>query len=293
MDARERMARGPAWWEDLTTKNTFLDCRSPWVDAEVDWAVRQAEANRPNSDPSSNSSSRSSSIGTSISVTSGSGDVSKARSYVQDIESLLQFVRFEDRVVLASSSGQQGGATIGGDQPSAESPTASPAASLAKSQAPGPAVGIWTPGAEGHEDLSCTPCKFLFKAGSCREGEACNFCHLKHPSGHPKLKLRPCKGKRDRFRKMIQKLQEEVALDGRDVNLDDLDYVLPSVKDNEHLKARLMRMILGEDKPGFLNATGAAAALSTIETAGTSAHPSGDVREPAADDDLNNEVASI
>lgn len=81
---------------------------------------------------------------------------------------------------------------------------------LAASTPPGPAgfsVGSW-----GHAIGRCRPCSFVRSAGGCRSGAMCTFCHQE--DGHPAPPApRPCKGKRQRLRKILERLENRVAQD--------------------------------------------------------------------------------
>jgi len=50
------------------------------------------------------------------------------------------------------------------------------------------------------EAAGCKPCLFAFSKCGCANGVNCEFCHFRHKR---KDKPRPCKGKRDRYKKLI------------------------------------------------------------------------------------------
>lgn len=54
----------------------------------------------------------------------------------------------------------------------------------------------------------CKPCLFALTSAGCDNGDACTFCHLKHSRRNCK---RPCKGKRLRYRKLVERRLEEVV----------------------------------------------------------------------------------
>lgn len=81
-------------------------------------------------------------------------------------------------------------------------------AELASGQSSEPGEGVATElpdrpclsiGSEAHESGSCKPCLFAFIEPGCPDGAQCRFCHLPHKS----TRSRPCKAKRDRYRKLI------------------------------------------------------------------------------------------
>lgn len=51
-----------------------------------------------------------------------------------------------------------------------------------------------------HAGKSCKPCLLLNARSGCHQGYFCNFCH----STHARKNIRPCKGKRDRFKKLLE-----------------------------------------------------------------------------------------
>jgi len=56
-------------------------------------------------------------------------------------------------------------------------------------------------GSVSHGDAGgCKPCLFAFSKCGCANGVSCEFCHFRHKR---KDKPRPCKGKRDRYKKLI------------------------------------------------------------------------------------------
>jgi len=50
-------------------------------------------------------------------------------------------------------------------------------------------------------DTNCKPCLFVFTKVGCQNGLTCTFCHFKHKRG---CRPRPCKGKRNRYRKLME-----------------------------------------------------------------------------------------
>jgi len=94
----------------------------------------------------------------------------------------------------------------------------------------------------------CRPCLYFNSSAGCPQGSACRFCHLWHPqSGMARQKIRPCKGKRERYRKLVSKIKKQIESQP-DLEPEDLD--LPaSVLENPSLHAKLMAritQILGE-----------------------------------------------
>lgn len=62
-------------------------------------------------------------------------------------------------------------------------------------------------GSAAHFTDSCRPCLFAHTRIGCREGENCTRCHFTHCG---QRRARPSKGKRDRYRKLIERSIEEM-----------------------------------------------------------------------------------
>jgi len=58
-------------------------------------------------------------------------------------------------------------------------------------------------GSAGHPE-NCKPCLFVFTKVGCQNGVICTFCHFKHKRGN---RPRPCKGKRNRYRKLMERME--------------------------------------------------------------------------------------
>mmetsp|Transcript_89345 Transcript_89345/g.255885 ORF Transcript_89345/g.255885 Transcript_89345/m.255885 type:complete len:186 (-) Transcript_89345:120-677(-) len=74
-------------------------------------------------------------------------------------------------------------------------------------------------GSSGHSESTCKPCLFAHTAIGCEKGFFCVFCHYTHSRRHGP---RPCKGKRDRYRKLIE-ARLQVASEGFDIEPEDDD----------------------------------------------------------------------
>jgi len=81
----------------------------------------------------------------------------------------------------------------------AEAPSAVEPASAAAAEA----QGLPSPGSAAHDLGKCKPCLFLVESIGCISGEGCAFCHFPH---NRRTMPRPSKGKRDRFRKYLEKI---------------------------------------------------------------------------------------
>nr|ABO47901.1 unknown [Alexandrium fundyense] len=66
------------------------------------------------------------------------------------------------------------------------------------------AQGLPSPGSAAHDLGKCKPCLFLVESIGCISGEGCSFCHFPH---NRRTMPRPSKGKRDRFRKYLEKIE--------------------------------------------------------------------------------------
>jgi hypothetical protein len=58
-------------------------------------------------------------------------------------------------------------------------------------------------GSARHDVGACKPCLFVHTEAGCQKGALCDFCHQPHKR---KSKPRPCKGKRDRYRRLLQRM---------------------------------------------------------------------------------------
>lgn len=79
--------------------------------------------------------------------------------------------------------------------------------------------GLVSAGSALHDAGKCKPCLFLKSKVGCDKGVDCRFCHLHHKrSENP----RPCKGKRDWYKKMLARSDEYGSqdADSRDVSSD-------------------------------------------------------------------------
>jgi hypothetical protein len=57
-------------------------------------------------------------------------------------------------------------------------------------------------GAALHSTGNCKPCLFVHGYMGCRSGAECQFCHLLHSRSS---KARPCKNKRERYKKLVER----------------------------------------------------------------------------------------
>jgi len=57
-------------------------------------------------------------------------------------------------------------------------------------------------GSAKHAEGTCKPCLYMMARHCCPNGSDCGFCHDEHCR---KNTARPCKAKRDRFRKLLEK----------------------------------------------------------------------------------------
>merc|ERR1719323_2853015 len=86
---------------------------------------------------------------------------------------------------------------------------------------------------------SCKVCIFAHSKPGCSNGPACTFCHFPHKRGRRKNKLRPCKGKRDRYRKLLSRLTSQIECDPFSFKMDSIE-LPPSIASNETVKNKLM-----------------------------------------------------
>mmetsp|Transcript_92610 Transcript_92610/g.267417 ORF Transcript_92610/g.267417 Transcript_92610/m.267417 type:complete len:248 (-) Transcript_92610:537-1280(-) len=96
-------------------------------------------------------------------------------------------------------------------------------------------------GSAGHAAGTCRPCAFARSPAGCKFGVSCNFCHLvtEHPES---VRMRPCKGKRERFKRTMAAIEEKVA-ENPDL-LSGGGLVLPAYVDrNPEAKARILAQL--------------------------------------------------
>jgi len=59
-----------------------------------------------------------------------------------------------------------------------------------------------------HDLGGCKPCLFVNTHFGCQNGSLCEFCHFQH---NRKAKQRPCKAKRDRYKKLLTRMNDDGA----------------------------------------------------------------------------------
>lgn len=96
-------------------------------------------------------------------------------------------------------------------------------------------------GSIAHVSGGCKVCIFAHSKLGCSNGVACGFCHFPHKRGRRKNKLRPCKGKRDRYRKLLNRLTNLIECDPH-FNMEKVE-LPPSIASNEAVRAKLMATI--------------------------------------------------
>lgn len=94
-------------------------------------------------------------------------------------------------------------------------------------------------GSLGHDVGECKLCIFNHSKLGCFNGIACNFCHFSHRRGRHGNKQKPCKGKRDRYRKLITRLASEIECDPYSFSVEALQ-LPPSIASNEAARAKLL-----------------------------------------------------
>jgi len=95
-------------------------------------------------------------------------------------------------------------------------------------------------GSIGHHDGQCKGCLYVFTSAGCTNGITCSFCHFPHKRMKRKNKMRPCKGKRDRYRKLVIRLTQMIEADPDNFDLDQLE-LPPSIEKSEAVKDKLRK----------------------------------------------------
>mmetsp|Transcript_41929 Transcript_41929/g.132511 ORF Transcript_41929/g.132511 Transcript_41929/m.132511 type:complete len:336 (-) Transcript_41929:162-1169(-) len=91
-------------------------------------------------------------------------------------------------------------------------------------------------GSARHPD-GCVLCKHVTTECGCPYGVECVYCHLCSVSG-ARARARPCKGKRDRYRRLVSRLMEELEANPSAFDMGSM--LLPmSVKEDSHLMQKL------------------------------------------------------
>lgn len=92
-----------------------------------------------------------------------------------------------------------------------------------------------------HFTGTCRPCAFKVTRSGCDAGLSCRFCHFSHPEAN-RIRARPCKGKRDRIRKLVGKICEQIDNNPYGVGIQE-HMLPPSLKADARSKARLYAQI--------------------------------------------------
>lgn len=73
---------------------------------------------------------------------------------------------------------------------------------------PDGSVNLPSIGSALHEQGKCQPCLFVSSQVGCQKAEDCSFCHFAHKRHS---RTRPCKAKRERYRRLIARELEEMS----------------------------------------------------------------------------------
>jgi len=100
------------------------------------------------------------------------------------------------------------------------------------------ALALYSVGSQGHAQRKCKPCAFARSVPGCKFGAACCFCHV--VADHPEqVRVRPCKGKRERVKRQLAALEQAISKDPELLAAGNL--VLPAlVERGEAARARVM-----------------------------------------------------
>eukprot|EP00747_Dinoflagellata_sp_TGD_P063355 gnl/TRDRNA2_/TRDRNA2_153405_c0_seq5.p1 gnl/TRDRNA2_/TRDRNA2_153405_c0~~gnl/TRDRNA2_/TRDRNA2_153405_c0_seq5.p1 ORF type:complete len:335 (+),score=43.78 gnl/TRDRNA2_/TRDRNA2_153405_c0_seq5:93-1097(+) len=92
-------------------------------------------------------------------------------------------------------------------------------------------------GSAMHASGMCKPCLFIASKVGCTNGIVCSFCHFPHKR---KNKPRPCKGKRDRYRRLVSRMEDMIHDNPDLIEEADLIQFPPSIEQNPKLKSKLV-----------------------------------------------------
>jgi len=103
---------------------------------------------------------------------------------------------------------------------------------------PGSPIANFSVGSAGHAAGTCRPCAFARSSAGCKFGVSCSFCHVVAEHSES-VRMRPCKGKRERFKRTMAAIEEKVA-ENPDL-LSSGSLTLPAFVDRDpQAKARIM-----------------------------------------------------
>lgn len=109
-------------------------------------------------------------------------------------------------------------------------------------------------GSELHRTGACKPCLFSNTDRGCRNGADCEFCHYPHRQRRP----RPCKGKRERYRKaearVTTAVQEQFAQNAEEMTEENVKafvvpHLPPSIFENNFLLNRMVKRLVSAPPP--------------------------------------------
>jgi len=66
-----------------------------------------------------------------------------------------------------------------------------------------PPAPAWSAGTALHSMRKCRPCAYAWSAAGCTKGTDCIYCHERHENMKPS---RPCKGRRQHYRKLVGRI---------------------------------------------------------------------------------------
>jgi len=112
------------------------------------------------------------------------------------------------------------------------------------SQGPSGIVDLPSIGSSAHAAGECRVCMFAHSKTGCMKGASCRFCHLPHKRPRRNNKMRPCKGKRERYRKLVGYIEKQIQTGPESFNINDV-VLPPSVAQNEAAKAKFMAKVAG------------------------------------------------
>jgi len=96
--------------------------------------------------------------------------------------------------------------------------------------------GLPSEGSALHAAGLCRPCAFVNSKAGCRNDMNCAFCHAPHQT---ESKRRPCKAKRDRVRRFIERMENMIEENPTSFNEDD-PKLLPSIEHSAVLREKVM-----------------------------------------------------
>jgi len=231
----------------IDVKNTFVNVSAPLSESVQGFlAVR-----RQTSDPTSSRSSSQSSCASSSASRDRARNLDTEQDLLGSKDSIRKGGNVGGKSAEVSSSFNERSSKVAILAAASAVHNSGSGTATGSDQAPVDLDGRQSVGSGPHASGKCRPCAFFGLEIGCAVGANCHFCHLEH-DGSRKARVRPCKGKRMRCRKLFERLSSEVAANPGSFNAEDTR-LPPSISKNAEVKARFLsrlQEVAGEARGG-------------------------------------------